>query len=205
MVLAGLAAVLVAAGSLLLAAGCGTRSSVSYIPPSVTTRPPPAPSVTAAPSATAAPQQAPVRIVIPAIGVNAPVMQLGLNADQTIQVPPLEAHNLAGWYKYGPAPGQAGPAVIVGHIDSTTGPSVFFRLRYLVKGDKVSITLAGGRVVAYTVDGLQQVSKTAFPTKSVYGSTPYPALRLITCGGDFDPATGHYLSDIIVFAHLLTA
>ena len=90
-----------------------------------------APSVTAShPSAKAFPRLAPVRIVIPAIGVDAPVMQLGLNPDKTIQVPPLAARNLAGWYKYGPAPGQAGPAVIVGHIDSAaSGASVFFRLR----------------------------------------------------------------------------
>jgi sortase (surface protein transpeptidase) len=145
-----------------------------------------------------------VRIVIPAIGVNAPVMQLGLNADRTIQVPPLSAVNLAGWYKYGASPGQRGAAVIVGHIDSaTTGGEVFFRLRYLARGEKVYVTLAGGKTEVFTVDGLQQVPKTAFPSAAVYGPLPYAGLRLVTCGGVFDPAAGSYRSDVIVYAHLV--
>jgi sortase (surface protein transpeptidase) len=145
-----------------------------------------------------------VRISIPAIGVSAPVMQLGLNADRTIQVPPLADRNLAGWYRYGASPGQEGAAVIVGHIDSaTTGGEVFFRLRYLAKGDLVHVTLAGGRVVTFAVDGLQQVPKTDFPSSRVYGPLPYAGLRLVTCGGVFNPATGSYLSDVIVYAHLV--
>ena len=130
-------------------------------------------------------------------------MQLGLNADRTIQVPPLSNLNLAGWYKYGPAPGQAGPAVIVGHIDSTAGAAVFFRIRYLTKGELVYVTLADGKTDVFAVDGVQQVPKTAFPTASVYGKLSYAGLRLITCGGVFDPSTGHYLSDVIVYAHLV--
>jgi sortase (surface protein transpeptidase) len=144
-----------------------------------------------------------VRIAIPAIGVDAPVMQLGLNADRTIQVPPLSARNLAGWYKYGASPGQRGAAVIVGHIDSAAaGGEVFYRLRYLVKGEKVYVTLAGGKTETFVVDGLQQVPKAAFPSASVYGPLPYAGLRLVTCGGVFNPAAGSYESDIIVFAHL---
>jgi len=150
------------------------------------------------------PRVPPVRIEIPAIGVSAPVMQLGLNPDKTIQVPPLANLNLAGWYKYGAAPGQPGPAVIVGHIDSTAGAAVFFRLRYLTRGEKVYVTLASGRTVTFAVDGLQQVPKTAFPTARVYGPTRDAELRLVTCGGVFDPATGHYLSDVIVFASLVS-
>jgi len=130
-------------------------------------------------------------------------MQLGLNSDRTIQVPPLANHNLAGWYKYGATPGQEGAAVIVGHIDSTTGASVFFNLRNLRKGDRVYVTLADKQAAVFAVDGLQQVPKTAFPTASVYGQLPYAGLRLVTCGGVFDPSTGHYLSDVIVYAHLV--
>jgi sortase (surface protein transpeptidase) len=148
------------------------------------------------------PRSVPVAIRIPAIGVNAPVMELGLNSDRTIQVPPLSNLNLAGWYKYGAAPGQQGAAVIVGHIDSTAGAAVFFRLRYLTRGELVYVALADGKTAVFTVDGLQQVPKTAFPTMRVYGPVPYAGLRLVTCGGVFDPATGHYLSDVIVFAHL---
>jgi LPXTG-site transpeptidase (sortase) family protein len=146
----------------------------------------------------------PVSIRIPGIDVSAPVMQLGLNSDGTIQVPPLESHNLAGWYKYGASPGQKGAAVIVGHIDSTTGPSVFFRLRDLHTGDLIYVNLDNGHVATFAVDGLQQVPKTSFPTASVYGHLAYAGLRLVTCGGVFNPATGSYLSDVIVYAHLVT-
>ena len=130
-------------------------------------------------------------------------MELGLNADKTIQVPPLANLNLAGWYKYGPTPGQEGPAVIVGHIDSTAGAAVFYKIRYLTRGERIYVTLDNGYVTVFAVDGLQQVPKTAFPTASVYGKLPYAGLRLITCGGVFDPATGHYLSNVIVYAHLV--
>jgi LPXTG-site transpeptidase (sortase) family protein len=145
----------------------------------------------------------PVRVVIPVIGVDAPVMQVGLNSDRTVQTPPLNDHDLAGWYKYSVTPGQAGASVIVGHVDSYTGPSVFFRLKDLRKGDMVKIGLADGHLALFAVDGVQVASKTAFPTRAVYGDTSYPALRLVTCGGPFDYSTGHYLDNIVVYAHLL--
>jgi sortase (surface protein transpeptidase) len=143
----------------------------------------------------------PVQIRIPAIAVNAPVTELGLDADGAIQVPPLNQHNLAGWYEYGPTPGQQGPAVIVGHVDSYTGPSVFYRLKDLRKGERIYVTLADGQRPAFIVDGLQEASKDQFPTSAVYGSLPYQGLRLITCGGPFDTGTGHYLDNVIVYAH----
>jgi len=148
-------------------------------------------------------RSAPVRIRIPAIGVSAPVMRLGQNADGTVQVPPLGDHNLAGWYAYGPAPGQRGDAVILGHVDSLTGISVFFYLKDLRAGDRIYVTLADGTVATFAVDGVQKVAKTAFPTGAVYGRARYPELRLITCGGPFDRASGHYLDNIIVYAHLV--
>ena len=144
----------------------------------------------------------PVRLRIPAIGVNAPVTEVGLNSNDTVQVPPLDNHNLAGWYKYGPAPGQKGPSVILGHVDSVTGASVFFDLKDLRKGDKIYVKLTDGKTATFVVDGLQRVSKTAFPTKDVYGTLGYAGLRLITCGGAFDATTGHYEDNIIVYAHL---
>jgi sortase (surface protein transpeptidase) len=144
----------------------------------------------------------PVGIRIPAIGVSAPVTDVGLNADGTVQVPPLDDHDLAGWYKYGPTPGQRGASVILGHVDSVTGISVFFYLKELRKGDKIYVTLADGKVAAFVVDGVQNASKTSFPTHAVYGKISYPGLRLITCGGTFDPTTGHYADNIIVYAQL---
>ena len=206
-VLPGLAAALFIAGALFLVAGCGTRQLVSTIPPDITTT---TPAVTAAPpsSAPASPAAAavkvpPVRIVIPAIHVDAPVMQLGLNADRTVQVPPLENHNLAGWYKYDASPGQLGAAVIIGHIDSYTGASVFYNLRYLTHGDTIMVTLAGGKVVTFAVDSLQQTLKTSFPASAVYGTVSYAGLRLVTCGGVFNPAAGSYESSIIIYAHMV--
>jgi LPXTG-site transpeptidase (sortase) family protein len=145
----------------------------------------------------------PVRLRIPAIGVSAPITEVGLNSDDTVQVPPLDDHNLAGWYKYGPTPGQKGPSVILGHVDSVTGVSVFFYLKDLRKGDKVYVQLKDGKTATFVVDGLQRVEKTTFPTKDVYGTLSYAGLRLITCGGAFDPTTGHYLENIIVYGSLI--
>jgi hypothetical protein len=204
--LPGLTAVLLLAGLALLAVACGSpQAGVSPIPSSVGTAPPAATSTSLTDGGAAtgfAARSVPVRITIPAIGVSAPVMELGLNADKTIQVPPLGNPDLAGWYKYGPSPGQQGPAVIIGHIDSTAGPSVFYRLRDLASGDRISISLADGKTAVFTVTGLQQTLKTTFPTSDVYGHLSYAGLRLITCGGVFDAATGHYLSNVIVYARL---
>ena len=182
--------------------GPPAHAGATYIPPSITTV---APRLASDPGARPLARSAPVRIRIPGIGVNAPVMKLGRDADGTVQVPPLGEHNLTGWYRYGPSPGQRGPAVILGHVDSTTGISVFYYLRNLHAGDTVYVTLADGKVAAFAVDGLQRVAKDAFPTASVYGKAGYPSLRLITCGGPFDQATGHYVDNIIVYAHLVRA
>jgi sortase (surface protein transpeptidase) len=200
-----LAAAVACAGGASVAAfgvfdGPPAHAGATYIPPSITTV---APRLASDPRARPLARSAPVKIRIPGIGVNAPVMKLGRDADGTVQVPPLAEHNLTGWYRYGPSPGQRGPAVILGHVDSTTGISVFYYLRNLHAGDTVSVTLADGKVAAFAVDGLQRVAKDAFPTASVYGKAGYPSLRLITCGGPFDQATGHYTDNIIVYAHLV--
>ena len=178
------------------------HAGATFIPPSITTV---APRLASDPKARALARSAPVKIRIPGIGVNAPVMKVGRDADGTVQVPPLAEHNLTGWYRYGPSPGQRGPAVILGHVDSATGISVFYYLKNMHAGDKVLVTLADGKVAAFAVDGLQRVAKDAFPTASVYGKAGYPSLRLITCGGPFDQATGHYVDNVIVYAHLVSA
>ena len=202
-----LAAAVVCAGGASVAAfgvfdGTPARAGATYIPPSITTI---APRLASDPRAEPLARSAPVEIRIPRIGVNAPVMKVGREADGTVQVPPLAEHNLTGWYEYGPAPGQRGPAVILGHVDSAAGISVFYYLKNMHAGDKVYVTLADGKVAAFAVDGLQRVAKDAFPTASVYGKAGYPSLRLITCGGPFDQATGHYVDNIIVYAHLVPA
>jgi LPXTG-site transpeptidase (sortase) family protein len=200
-----LAAIVVCAGGASAAVfgmfgGTTAEAGGTYIPPSITTTPP---RLTHDPGARALPRSVPIKIRIPGIGVDAPVMQVGRDADGSVQVPPLDARNLTGWYRGGPAPGQRGPAVILGHVDSKTGISVFYRLRDLHAGDRMYVTLADGKVAGFVVDGLQKVAKDAFPTASVYGQAGYPSLRLITCGGPFDQATGHYVDNIIVYAHLI--
>jgi LPXTG-site transpeptidase (sortase) family protein len=175
-------------------------SAAMQVPATVKTS---VPKQTIDPQAPALERSQPLRVRIPAIGVNAPVMEVGLDSSGTVQVPPLDNHNLLGWYKYGPAPGQRGASVILGHVDSVTGISVFFHLKNLHKGDKVYVTLADGKTAAFAVDGLQNALKTTFPTEAVYGKLGYPGLRLITCGGAFDQETGHYVDNIIVYAHLV--
>jgi hypothetical protein len=108
----------------------------------------------------------------------------------------------AGWFRPGPEPGERGAAVIAGHFDSVSGPGVFFRLRALKPGDDITVVVKGGSRVHFAVTSMRAVPKTRFPTKLVYRHTPRPTLRLITCDGAFDSATGHYVDNYIVFATL---
>jgi LPXTG-site transpeptidase (sortase) family protein len=202
-----LAAAILCAGGIGVAAfglldGTPADAGATVTPASVKTTPP---KLTDDPRAKVLARSVPVSIRIPVIGVGAPVMKVGKAADGSVQVPPLDNHNLTGWYQYGPTPGQKGNAVILGHVDSLTGISVFYYLKDLQAGNKIYVTLADHKVATFAVDGLQKVSKDAFPTASVYGKANSPDLRLITCGGTFDAATGHYLYNIIVYAHLVSS
>lgn len=151
----------------------------------------------------------PVSISIPAIGVTSPLMQVGLNPDGTIQVPPLNDlpfTNEAAWYKYSPTPGQVGPSIIEGHVDSASyGPSVFFRLGALKPGDWVDVTLADRQVAVFKITAVRSYPKSQFPTAAVYGFTDYASLRLITCGGSFDRQSGHYTANVVAFASLVSS
>ena len=140
----------------------------------------------------------PVRLRIPRIRVNTSLVRLGRTRDGQVAVP--ERWGEAGWYAEGPRPGQAGPAVLLGHVDSATGPAVFYRLEELRPGDEVEVDRADGSTVAFRVTGTIQVAKSRFPSDLVYAPTLQPALRLVTCGGAFDHGTGHYRDNIIVAA-----
>ncbi|MFF5109039.1 class F sortase [Streptosporangium sp. NPDC000509] len=144
----------------------------------------------------------PRRIAIPKIGVLAPLMALGVDSKREIQTPPLSRPNQAGWYKHGPIPGQQGPSVVLGHVNTKKGAAVFSRLKEISRGDKIKVSRSDGSLAEFTVDGVEQVSKTAFPSKRVYGNTGEATLRLITCGGVYNRATGHYTDNIIVYATL---
>lgn len=144
----------------------------------------------------------PERLLVPRIGVDTRLMDLDLTAKRELQVPPLSQPWTAGWYDRSPVPGEVGPSVLAGHVDSKTGPAVFYRLRELRHGDRIVVDRSDGRTATFQVDRVEQVSKASFPTRRVYGATPRPELRLITCGGSFDASTGHYLSNVVVYAHL---
>ena len=151
-----------------------------------------------------APSAAPVSLAVPAIDVESDLMTLGLNPDGTVEVPPLERDDKAGWYEPGPAPGDVGPAIVLGHVDSQRwGPGVFFDLGALEQGDEISVDRADGSVVVFAVDRVEVHPKDDFPTIAVYGNTDGPELRLITCGGAFDPVARSYEDNVIVFASLV--
>lgn len=197
--------VMVAVGAFIVAHALNAGSQLppaaaQDIPSTVGTQVPFAPN----PASVAAPLRAsaPMTLVIPVIKVNAPVTSLGLNSNGTVQVPPLDNHNLAGWYDRSVTPGAKGTSVILGHVDDYAGPSVFYNIKNLHKGEAVDIVRADGVTAVFSVDGVQKATKTNFPTSDVYGNVSYPALRLVTCGGPFDPKSGEYLDSIVVYAHL---
>jgi sortase (surface protein transpeptidase) len=165
---------------------------------------PPAAVVTEEPQASTLPRSKPVTLDIPSIGVHSAVQYLGQTAEGALETPaPGPLYDTAAWYRYSPTPGSLGPAILMGHIDSAwNGPSVFFRLGELRPGDRVSITRADDSVAVFVVDRVSSYAKDDFPTDLVYGDIDHAGLRLITCGGAFDDATGHYLDNIVVFATL---
>jgi sortase (surface protein transpeptidase) len=197
----------VAAGALILAglglAGCGGKGASGTAQRS--TRATSGTSRVAGASAKALRRSPPVKVDIPKIDVHAPVTLLGLKSDGSIEEPPLSKPNLTGWYKLGPTPGEKGPAVIAGHVDAHGGPAVFYKLGHLRRGDRAEITRKDGSVAVFRIDTVERVPKNAFPTKKVYGDLGFPGLRLITCGGGFNQATGHYLDNIIAYGHLVSS
>ena len=130
--------------------------------------------------------------------MRAPVIQLGLNRDGSLEVP--RRFGDTGWWSGGARPGERGPAVIVGHVDSKTGPAVFYRLGKLRAGDRIRVLDHRGAATSFAVERLEHHHKARFPTTEVYGPTRAPALRLVTCSGGFDRSSGHYLDNTIVFA-----
>jgi hypothetical protein len=196
---------LVGAAALALLVGCSQAGARRAEPaPAATSRPPEptVPGVDVARDFRSArgyrATPAPVRLEIPRIGVASSLIPLGRAADGTVEVP--KPWKVAGWYARGPRPGDPGSAVILGHVDSTDGPAVFFRLRELRRGDRIQVRRADGSRVRFVVQRTAQYDKQRFPTDEVYYPTLAPALRLVTCGGRFDHASGHHVANVIVFA-----
>ncbi len=174
------------------------RATTPPVPP--TTSPPKPAPPPAPPPAPVVDEQAadPSRIQIPRLGVDAPVIPLGLDASGALEAPADVSET--GWFTEGPEPGEKGPAVIAGHLDSLTGPAVFYGLQQLRPGDVIAVVRADQSRVDFTVVRTEQHAKDSFPTDAVYGATPGSELRLVTCGGAFDRSTAHYLDNVIVFA-----
>ena len=165
----------------------------------------PAAPVIAAPTAPAAPVSPPTRaavpvratvVDIPSLKVHSDLVALGVDAGGVL-VPP-DSPQVAGWFTGSATPGEPGPTVVAGHVDSYRGPGVFFRLKDLKPGDQVTIGRSDGGRARYRVTGVTVVPKNQFPTDQVYGPTPGAELRLITCGGEFDHSARHYLRNVVV-------
>jgi hypothetical protein len=186
-----------------------TRSAGTIDPPAASSSTPPASAVPSAePSRQAAPPplgpSAPVSLSIPSLDIDTRVFPIGLNPDGTLAVPqPGPREDLAAWFENSPSPGQPGPSVIEGHVDTASGPSVFFRLGQIKPGAAIKVNRADGVRLVFRVDAVRDFKKASFPTKLVYGGKDLsePTLRMITCS-DFDPSIRHHVGNTVVFAHL---
>lgn len=145
----------------------------------------------------------PVGITIPTIGVKTSVMELGLTAQNTVQVPPYDKADDVGWYKESPTPGAKGPSVLIGHVDAPDGPAVFAKMAQLGSGDRVQVKRSDGTTAVFSIDHVTTFQKTKFPTREVYGDTDQPTLRLITCGGSYNRDEGGYQANTVAFADLV--
>jgi Sortase domain len=201
------AAAAAAVAALVLLAGCaGAERGQGRFSPTVVTQAPdrPAKGLDAVRGFRSPrryhPVPPPARLEIARIGVSTGLQRLGRARDRSVEVP--DEWDVAGWYAEGPRPGEPGSAVILGHVDSTSGPAVFYRLPELRPGDQFEVVRADRSRARFTVQRVAQYDKRRFPTDDVYYPTLRPMLRLVTCGGQFDPATGHYRDNVIVFASL---
>ena len=192
----------------LVTAGCGGGGHASSAPSVAhATATPPSASATANATTTATTtattaSSRPIRVRIPAIGVDSPLIDLGLQANGTLQVPATGFP--AGWFTGGPAPGELGPAVLAGHVDWGGSPGVFYRLRDVAAGNDITVARQDGSTVTFRVSRVAKYAKNAFPTSAVYGNLDHAGLRVITCGGAFDHHARSYVDNIVVFADLVT-
>lgn len=186
----------------ILAAGLAGSAGAPNAEKSPTASPAAPPAVAHQGLIAASPQRLhapPVRLIIPSIGVDTAVERVGLRADGTLRQP--SGWHIAGWYTGSVRPGDVGPSIIIGHVDSVHGPAVFFRLRQLRRGNVIVAQGSDGRPVTFVVDTAAAYAKTNLPTNAVYGATSTPELRLVTCTGDFDYNARSYVDNLVVSAH----
>ena len=150
----------------------------------------------------ALPRSQPVKLTVARLKIRADVTASGQAPDGTVEVPPLTKPKAVNWYSPGPSPGETGPAVLLGHVDSRSGPAVFYKLGLMRPGDQIAVARKDGTTARFSVEQVTTVRKDSFPTAKVYGDLTYPGLRLITCGGTFDRVKHSYTSNTIVYARL---
>ena len=177
--------------ALALLVGCATAAPAPVAQPAGL-------PATATAAATATAESRPTRLLIPAIAVDAELIDLGLQPDGSLEVPP--DGSTAGWYTGSPTPGETGPSVLAAHVDWHGEQGVFYHLRDVQPGDEVRVERADGSAALFRVGRVEQYPKDSFPTAEVYGDVPNPQLRLITCGGDFDDDARSYVDNIVVYA-----
>lgn len=201
-----LCAVAVLALGLNLFGGGSTPPDAARPPhaPPATAAKAPAPTASAgSPTSKRLPRSKPVRLLIPKIDVNAPFTDLEITASGQLEAPPPADTNLVGWHADGASPGEAGTAIIAGHVDTKTSPAVFAELSELRKGDVFHVARADRRKASFVVDEVETFDKDDFPSERVYADTPQAQVRLITCAGDYDRAAKDYTANLVVFGHLL--
>ena len=199
---------LLAATTILCLSGCSQHSAPAAAPAPAQSQAPAAPAPAARPyrgvSVDGLPESAPERIDIPRLGVHAPLMVVDQRSDGTIDTPPFSKPGTAGWYDGSVTPGEVGTALIVGHVDTHTGPAVFYVLSSVKRGDTIDVERADHSTAQFTVDSVRVIRRSDFDN-SIYTDTSVPELHLITCGGHFDRKTQEYTSNVVVFAHLVSA
>lgn len=195
----------------LIVSGIIGSLSFGYVIANAQSSPPPvpvkpfAPAVSTPPPAPvplSLPRSEPTHIAIPDLGIDYDVISVGQDAGGKMETPPIGDWTV-GWYRLSPTPGEIGPAVMVGHLNDYVGGSVFWRLREIQPGSLIHITRADGKVATFKATTLSNYSQTAFPTNEVYGNIAHAGLRLITCSGTYDPQTGYYTENTVVYAELV--
>ncbi|GAB3153869.1 class F sortase [Amycolatopsis stemonae] len=205
LLIAVVVALLVALAVLALTLGGGPGAPTAQPPPARPAAVNPAPAAGGRDAVAALPKSDPVSIDIPKIRAHSSLVPLGVNADNTIQVPPVTTPLQAGWYTYAPTPGEVGPAIVLGHVDGNHQKGIFYRLKELAAGDRVSIARKDGSTALFEVTKVHQVPKQDFENEGVYDDTAGPELRLITCGGVFDRSAHNYVDNIVVYAKLVAS
>jgi hypothetical protein len=148
------------------------------------------------------PRSTPLALAIPSVRLDAPLLGLGMDGKGAAELPPFSLPRTAGWLRDSASPGEAGTAVVVGHVDTTTGPAVFWNLAAVRPGAEVDVTRLDGRTAVFTVDAVRTYPKAGFPAAQVYGPGPGAQLRVVTCGGTFDRNRREYTGNVVLFAHL---